>query len=198
MFQALKDTRLPTLSLLYELIFRANQCFLALEKKTVVQFFPSPTQWDHIWPKRYPGGQQMDKRALPDLTCPLPTAAASDMAPHSCTYVSPTGSPMMLQAMVTGTSNVSPRSETLLKEIAVVGETGATCIQSYLLSESWPSSVPHCGLWISEGSAICKGVLRKWENRKTEKQGGCPWTPSAGCASYSDRQRCGYSVHTLP
>lgn len=52
-----------------------------------------------------------------------------------------------------------------------MGVTGATCVQSYLLSESWPSSVPHCGLWISKGSAICKSVLRKWENRKTEKQG---------------------------
>ena len=114
----------------------------------------------------------MDKRMLPDLTCPLPTAAAADMAPHTCRHVSPMGSPMMLQAMVTGTGNVGPRSETLLKEITAVGATGATCIQSYLLSESWPSSVPHDGLWISRGSAICKGVLRRWENRKTDKQWG--------------------------
>ena len=59
----------------------------------------------------------------------------------------------------------------MLKDITAVGVTGATCVQSYLLSKSWPSSVPHCGLWISKGSAICKSVLRKWENRKTEKQG---------------------------
>ena len=114
----------------------------------------------------------MDKRMLPDLTCPLPTAAAADMAPHTCRHVSPMGSPMMLQAMVTGTGNVGPRSETLLKEITAVGATGATCIQSYLLSESWPSSGPRGGLWISRGSAICKGVLRRWENRKTDKQWG--------------------------
>ena len=112
----------------------------------------------------------MDKRVLPDLTCPLPTAAAADMAPHTCTYVSPMGSPMMLQAMVIETGNVGPRSETLLKEITVVGATGATCIQSYLLSESWPSGVPHGGLWISRGSAIRNGALRRWENRKTDKQ----------------------------
>ena len=105
LFQALKDTRLPTLSLLYELIFRVNQCFLALEKKTAVQFFPSPTQWDDIWPKRYLGVQQMDRRALPDLTCPLPAAAAADMTPHACTCVPP-GSPMTLQALVTGTGDV--------------------------------------------------------------------------------------------
>ena len=70
-----------------------------------------------------------------------------------------------------GTGHWNRRCETLLKDITAVGVTGATCVQSYLLSESWPSSVPHCGLWISKCSAICKSVLRKWENRKTEKQG---------------------------
>lgn len=119
-------------------------------------------------PRRAADGQEGAPR-------PHLSSAHSSSCRHGPTHLHtcpPWAHPMMLQAMVTGTGNVGPRSETLLKEITAVGATGATCIQSYLLSESWPFSVPHGGLWISRGSAICKGVLRRWENRKTDKQWG--------------------------